>query len=98
MYPSYMYYVYITTNPGHTTLYVGVTNNLEERIDQHYNNRGNPQTYAGRYHCYYLIYFETYPHPYEAILREKEIKKWSRVKKEKLIATSNPAWRVIPTH
>mgnify|MGYP001801845618 CR=1 FL=1 len=90
-----MFYVYITTNPGKTTLYIGVTNNLIERLIQHYSNRGNSETFAGKYYCYNLIYYEEYSHPSQAILREKEIKKWSRRKKEELIYKSNPEWKVL---
>ncbi|HEX8328204.1 MAG TPA: GIY-YIG nuclease family protein [Hymenobacter sp.] len=43
------YYLYITTNPARTVLYIGVTNNLFVRIAQHYANRGSAQTFAGRY-------------------------------------------------
>ena len=42
------YFVYITTNPGRTVLYTGVTNDLEVRLRQHYENRGNKKTFAGR--------------------------------------------------
>lgn len=52
------YYVYIATNPTKTVLYTGVTNNLQQRMFQHYENRGKPETFAGKYYCYNLIYFE----------------------------------------
>ena len=73
-------------------LYVGVTNDLHTRLLQHYENRGQPKTFAGRYYCYKLIYFERYTYIADAISREKEIKKWSRAKKENLIVTLNPNW------
>jgi putative endonuclease len=86
------YYIYITTNVSKTTLYVGVTNNLQMRMYQHLQNKGNNKTFAGRYHCYNLIYWEYFSDIKVAILREKEIKKWSRIKKENLIKTMNPNW------
>lgn len=89
------YFIYITTNPKKTTLYVGVTNDLHTRMLQHYENRGNSKTFAGRYYCHKLIYFERHSTAEAAISREKEIKKWSRSKKEDLIATINPDWRFL---
>ena len=86
------YFVYITTNPKKTTLYTGGTNDLTTRMNQHYENRGKPKTFAGRYYCYKLIYFERYSNPTMAIEREKEIKDLSRIKKEELINSVNPNW------
>ncbi len=53
-------------------------------------NKGNKVTFAGRYYCYKLIYYEYYPDIKQAILREKEIKNMSRIKKKELIAQKNP--------
>ncbi len=86
------YYVYITTNPGKTALYTGVTSDLKLRSQQHYRNRGKKETFAGRYYCYKLVYFETYADINQAIRREKEIKDLSREKKRELIALKNPKW------
>lgn len=88
--PDSVYYVYIVTNPNKTTLYIGVTNNLPARIIEHWENRDRPETFAGKYFCYNLIYYETFQHIQTAIAREKEIKKWNRTKKEALIQTINP--------
>ena len=79
------FFVYITTNPGKTTLYTGVTNDLFTRMQEHYNNRGNQKSFAGKYYCYQLIYFERYDSITMAIEREKEIKDLSREKKLQLI-------------
>lgn len=89
------YYTYITTNPAKTVLYVGMTNNMHRRLKEHYENRGDMKKFAGRYFCYKLIYYECYVTPYEVILREKEIKKWSRSKKEALISKVNPEWNFL---
>jgi putative endonuclease len=86
------YYVYITTNPGKSVLYIGVTNNLADRKAQHYANRGSTQTFAGRYFCYNLVHVEEYPDSIAAIAREKELKGWTRAKKDALIANNNPHW------
>ena len=89
-------YVYILTNPRKTVLYVGVTNDLYRRLHEHYNNRGKKATFAGRYHCYKLLYYELLPTPSAAISREKEIKGWRRSKKEALIKSENPNMAFIP--
>jgi putative endonuclease len=85
------YYVYITTNPAKTVLYIGVTNSLPRRLGQHYENRGNNDTFAGRYFCYNLLYYEQLTDIKAAISREKELKGWTRAKKDALIATMNPS-------
>lgn len=89
------FFVYIVTNPAKTVLYTGVTNDLAVRLEQHYQNRGSIITFAGKYHCYKLLYFETLPGIEQAISREKEIKGWSRVKKEALISSLNPQWNFL---
>ena len=86
------YFVYITTNPGKSVLYIGVTNDLFTRMKQHYENRGKSNTFAGKYFCYKLIYWEIFQYISDAIDREKELKKWRRTKKEELIATLNKGW------
>jgi excinuclease UvrABC nuclease subunit len=48
------YFVYITTNSTRSTLYVGVTNDLSVRLQQHFENCGDQKTFAGRYYCYRL--------------------------------------------
>ncbi len=90
--PKDNFYVYITTNPRKTVLYTGVTNNLKVRIRQHYDNRANKKTFAGKYFCYKLIYYEHHFDINQAIAREKEIKDLSREKKEELIKSKNPKW------
>lgn len=89
------YFIYITTNASRTVLYTGVTNNLTQRIIEHYLNRGNPKTFAGRYYCYNLIYHEWFQYIDKAFSREKQIKGWTRKKKEELIELTNPQWKVL---
>ena len=84
------FFVYITTNPGKTVYYTGVTNNLVARLQEHYSNKGRKETFAGRYFCYKLIYYERLPDINQAITREKEIKDLSRERKIELIKSQNP--------
>lgn len=89
------YYVYILTNPSRTTLYIGVTNNLQQRLIEHYMNRGDERSYTGKYHCYNLLYYEQYKYVDKAIAREKELKGWLRSKKLELIKTENPGMKFL---
>ncbi len=84
------YFVYITTNPNRNALYVGVTNFLEQRLIEHYLNKGKARSFAGKYYCYNLIYYERHTYIINAIAREKQIKRWSRNKKMDLIKIENP--------
>jgi putative endonuclease len=84
------YYVYITTNPRKTTFYTGITNSLKKREIEHFRNRGKKQTFTGRYYCYKFLYYEHFSDIHQAIFREKEIKKMSRINKLRLIRTKNP--------
>ncbi len=83
--------VYILTNKNKSTLYVGVTSNLIRRIQEH-KNKIYPNSFSARYNVSYLIYYEWHPSINEAIMREKEIKKWRREKKEILVNKINPKW------
>src|SRR5215510_3921335 len=86
------YFVYILTNANrHTVLYIGVTNSLERRASE--NSLGFGSAFARQYNAHKLIYFEAYSDPRTAIAREKQLKRWSRPKKEGLIARRNPEWR-----
>ena len=84
------YYVYITTNPNRTTLYIGLTNDIARRLVEHYANRGRPKTFAGKYYCYCLVYLEMYQYINNAIDRETELKDWNRDHKNDLITEFNP--------
>ena len=76
-------------------MYVGVTNDLSRRLSEHFENKGNKNTFAGKYYCYNLVYYEHFSNINHAIEREKEIKKWRREKKNLLIATLNPEWKFL---
>src|SRR5450432_2827309 len=92
---NHHYYIYIVTNPERTVLYVGVTNDLAQRLIEHYINKGHPKTFAGRYFCYNLVYYEEFKYINDAIAREKEIKGWRREKKLALINTTNSSWMFL---
>ena len=85
--------VYILTNFTKTTLYIGVTSDLSARIFQHRNNYTS--SFSSKYNTHFLIYYELYHIFSEAIIREKQLKKWSRIKKEYLINIKNPTWRFL---
>jgi putative endonuclease len=89
---SHNYFVYILTNPKRTTIYIGVTNDLKRRLEEHVLNAGDPATFAGKFYCHILLYYERFTFVDHAIQREKELKKWSRSKKETLINSMNPHW------
>lgn len=95
IFKQHHYYVYIITNPQQTVLYTGVTNDLERRLTEHWGNRGRHNSFAGKYHCYHLLYYEEFTYILNAIAREKEIKGWRREKKTALINTMNPGWAVL---
>ena len=92
---QYNFWVYILTNWNKRTLYVGRTNNLVARLKEHYQNRGKPETFTGRYYCYYLVYYEWHQYVWNSIYREREIKRWTRKKKEELISSFNPDWKFL---
>jgi putative endonuclease len=84
------YYVYIMTNHS-GTLYTGVTNNLIVRVYQH--KEGMVEGFTKKYKINRLVYFEETPSKRSAIERERQIKRWRREKKVKLIESLNPEWK-----
>ncbi len=87
---SNSYYVYILANQNNTTLYIGVTNDLIRRVYEHKNHL--VKGFTDKYNISKLIYFEDTNDVYSAISREKQLKKWTRKKKEFLINKINPQW------
>jgi len=92
---NHNYYVYILTNKAKTVLYTGFTNNLKERLYYHNNPTAYSKAFTTKYRCFYLIYYEHYFEVNAAIAREKQIKGWSRLKKEDLINSFNPSWSFL---
>ncbi len=84
------YYVYILTNNSNSTLYTGVTNDLLRRVYEHKNNLVDG--FTKKYNVHKLIYFEQTTDIYSAIEREKQIKSWSRKRKNDLINGFNENW------
>ena len=85
-----MYYVYILASKTNSTIYIGVTGNLERRLYEHKNELVDG--FTKKYHVHKLVYFEEYSEVGDAIAREKQLKRWSRSKKNWLIETKNPTW------
>jgi putative endonuclease len=83
------YHVYILSSYTRT-LYIGVTNNLQRRVSEH--KQKLVPGFTSRYNIDRLVYCEAFADAHDAIAREKQLKKWSRQKKEWLIETRNPAW------
>jgi len=88
-------YVYILTNTTKTVLYIGVTNDLGRRLYEHSQSRGDTGKFTGRYQTDLLVYFEDCPDATQAIAREKQLKGWTRSKKDALISAFNPSWNPI---
>ncbi|SFI10017.1 GIY-YIG nuclease family protein [Halpernia frigidisoli] len=85
----YTFYVYILMNQRKTVLYTGVTNNLHIRLQQHSTNV-NLNSFTSRYNVHFLVHYEKFDWIQNAILREKEIKSFSRQKKMDMIRKYNP--------
>ena len=87
-----VYSTYILTNYTNTVLYTGVTNDLHRRVYEH--KRGyDKHSFAHKYHCYKLVWFENFRNITDAIEAEKKIKGWTRVKKINLIKKTNPLFK-----
>lgn len=86
------YYVYIMSRASNYTIYTGVTNNLVRRVYEH-RTGADPDGFTTKYAVKKLVYYESTHDVLSAIEREKQIKSWSRKKKNTLIAGINPAWR-----
>jgi putative endonuclease len=93
------YYVYIITNKFRSTYYIGMTNNLKIRLQQHKENIVlKNKTFASKYGLEYVVYYEKFVWVQEAIAREKELKKWRRKKKLELIRSFNPEFEFLNSH
>jgi putative endonuclease len=84
------YYVYLLANGKHGTLYLGVTNDLVRRVHDH-RSKAAPG-FSERYGIDRLVWFEIYDDAVTAITREKQLKKWRRDWKIRLIEDQNPDW------
>ena len=85
-----MFYVYLLASRKHGTLYLGMTNNLIRRVHEH-RTKSVPG-FTSRYNIHHLVWYECYDDPENAIAREKEVKKWRREWKVRLIEKENLDW------
>ena len=83
--------VYILASERNGTIYVGVSSDLIKRVWQHKNHQAGG--FTTRYNIHLLVYFEQHADMLAAITREKQIKKWNRAWKIRLIESLNPEWR-----
>lgn len=87
---SDLYCVYILASKRNGTLYIGMTNNLARRIWEHKHDL--VEGFTKKYGVHRLVWYEIADNPQAAILREKQLKKWNRAWKLRLIEEKNPAW------
>jgi putative endonuclease len=87
---NYDYWVYILTNKRRTTLYIGITNNITRRLNQH--RSGEIEGFTRRYHLNRLVWIEHFRDVRDAIACEKKLKGWRRKRKVALIESANPRW------
>ncbi len=85
------YWVYILASKPNGTLYIGVTNGLIRRVDEH--RAGTASAFTRRYNVQRLVYYEPFADARQAIQREKILKEWPRDWKLNLIERKNPEWR-----
>jgi putative endonuclease len=83
------YYVYMVASRTRV-LYCGVTNSVARRVEEH--RLGSVPGFTEKYQCNRLVWFEHYQYVYNALTREKQIKRWTRAKKIQLIEEANPSW------
>lgn len=84
------FFVCLLASKTHGTLHTGVTSNLVQRMYQH--KEGLTEGFTKKYHVHRLVYYEIHSDVYEAITREKRIKKWNRQWKINLVKQYNPQW------
>ncbi|MEQ9300114.1 MAG: GIY-YIG nuclease family protein [Cyclobacteriaceae bacterium] len=83
--------VYMITTNHNTALYIGVTTDLLSRTIQY--QKYYPKSFTAQYNVCKLVYYEHHGSIVEAVAREKQLKRWSRIKKERLINAMNPKWQ-----
>jgi putative endonuclease len=91
MYQEKLSYVYIMASGKNGTLYIGVTANLQNRVNEH--KQKLVEGFTKKYNVDNLVYYEIFGDIGEAIMREKQLKKWKREWKIKLIEKDNPSWK-----
>ena len=89
-----MYAVYILASQRNGTLYIGVTNDLPRRVEQH--GLATADSFTRRYGVTILVHVEWFDDIRDAIAREKQLKRWKRAWKIRLIEAGNPNWEELP--
>ena len=84
------YWTYILASRPRGTLYIGVTNGLIQRVEQH--RAGTGSAFTRRYNVHTLVWFEEFARPRDAIQREKGLKRYNRAWKINLTERTNPHW------
>ncbi|MDO4804382.1 MAG: GIY-YIG nuclease family protein [Lachnospiraceae bacterium] len=90
------YYVYILTNWNNNVMYIGVTNDIQRRLFEHKNKMVDG--FTKKYNVDKLVYVEEVSDVYAAIQREKQLKGWTREKKNNLVEGINPKWKDLSEH
>ena len=88
---DHAYYVYLLTNFARSVVYIGVTSDLEGRLYEHREGE-LASSFTKRYKVYRLVHCEQYSDVQAALAREKQLKGWTRAKKNALIEAENPRW------
>ena len=89
---DYKYFVYMLNSSSRRALYTGITNALTTRVLEH-RRAENPKSFTAQYRAFRLVYYEEFADVRAAIAREKQIKGWTRAKKNALVVSMNPQWR-----
>ena len=84
------YFTYMLASRPYGTLYIGVTNGLIRRVEQHRAGAGS--LFTRRYKVHLLVWYQETADINEAIGREKTMKEWPRARKIELIEHDNPHW------
>jgi putative endonuclease len=91
-----LYYVYFMQSTSRKALYIGICRDLDKRVWQHRNHVF--EGFTDKYNCTRLVYYERFSSVHRAIAREKQLKRWSRAKKEALVISMNPHWLDLAAH
>ena len=90
---EHRYWVYIMTSSSLSAMYIGVTNDLGRRVVEHRNGAGSE--FVKKYKLTKLVYAEEFELIEEAIVREKQLKGWKRIRKNELVRAANPRWDAL---
>lgn len=92
MHKDHNYFVYILANKKEGPFYTGMTKGLFKRTSEH-RTKVYPDSFTAKYNIFKLVYYELYQYVWDAIAREKQLKRWRQSWKIELIEKENPTWR-----